>query len=80
MKPYSTPSAEIHPSNITTMTAKHDNQWRRYSTRHGEIVISRTDRSQVFLRPSFAYHSPVALTRGNAAYGLRIWRRRGQQN
>jgi len=52
---------------------RRDLQWSRYSTRFGQIAVSRIKRTVGFI-PA---HSPVisvTVTRQQAAQGLREWR------
>lgn len=52
----------------------HSSQWARYTTRFGEIAISRSHRGRVVFIPTHTPVISVPVTRQQAAQGLREWR------
>lgn len=52
---------------------RQDDQWKRYQSRFGEIAIFRRMARAAFI-PRHTPHISIAITRDEAAAGLREWR------
>lgn len=63
----------------TRIHRRRDDQWKRYQSRFGEIASSRRMARAAFI-PRHTPHISIAITRDEAAAGLREWRSSSNEN